>query len=56
MREVEALFKQSFWSADESISFVAQAATFICLVRALTDLSVTNMLERVMVEEREGEK
>lgn len=32
---------------------MAQAATFICSVSALTDLSVTKVLERVMAEERE---
>lgn len=55
-REVEAHFKQSLPSADESIACMAQAATFICLVRALTDLSVKNILERVMEEGGEEKK
>lgn len=46
-REAGAHFKQS---PDESIASMAQAATFICLARAMTDLSVINILERVMEE------
>ncbi len=49
-REAGAHFKQSPPSADESIASMAQAATFICLARALTDLSVINILERGMKE------
>lgn len=52
----EAHFKQSLPSADESIACMAQAVTFICLVRALTDLSVKNILERVMEEGVENKK
>lgn len=55
-REAGAHFKQSLPSADESVASMAQAATFICLARALTDLSVTNILERVMEEGGEEKK
>lgn len=55
-REAGAHFKQSPPSADESVASMAQAATFICLARALTDLSVINILERVMEEGGEEKK
>lgn len=47
-------FKPSLPSADESDASMAQATTFIGLATALIDLSIINILERVM--EEGGEK
>lgn len=54
-REAGAHFNLSLPSADESVATMAQTTTFICLARALTDLSVIKILEEV-VEERGEEK
>lgn len=56
MREARAHFKTSLPRADESVVSMAHAATFICLARAPTDLSVINILQRVMEEGRRAEE
>ena len=55
-RKAGAHFKPSLPSADESNASMAQAATFICLARSLTDLSVINILERLMEKGGKGKK
>lgn len=55
-REAHAHFKRSLLRADESVASMAQAATFICLARVLTDLSLINILERLMEEIGEEKK